>query len=429
MATRHSPQQPKINRRLVVRTVALLFGLAILIAGFQFYRSLGGDAEQLVRADTVGAIAALEMLPDGQRAVVIGADGKIRRDEGWKQGVRDRDLAWQPDGNFLFFVSNRRSRNYDLFRWSPARDTATQMTQGTRSRGNPQFPAPDVENANRGALITTGGAVFEFETDTKNTPQVLPPASNEITKGGNDGESGAEGQIAAIYGTLGKSFKIARYCQGRRFIAAVMRREVGEVLILQDMTPNSEGKIVRPVPVAAGERVDFDVNPRDGSIVLTVQGFQWPDPAMAPPQFRKGNRITTPGRHMLALFHPESGLAPIGLVPDDRASFGSPAISPDGSVVCVVAGPYEENNGIVPKELLVVPCTQAGIQANTRIVQGTVFEPAWSPDGERLVFARREANGARALFTIAKDGSNETRLPVEGNFSNPKFSPQRKSSG
>jgi TolB protein len=80
---------------------------------------------------------------------------------------------------------------------------------------------------------------------------------------------------------------------------------------------------------------------------------------------------------------------------NDDASEGRPAWRPDGSSIAFTK--YSPGSG----PAIVLVTLDGGVV--TRLTDG--FEPAWSRDGSRLVFA-----GGDGLFTINVDGSHRTRL-------------------
>ena len=82
------------------------------------------------------------------------------------------------------------------------------------------------------------------------------------------------------------------------------------------------------------------------------------------------------------------------------ASSGSPSVSPDGTTVALqraVAGP----GGGGPPFIYLIPLD--GSKPEHRLTRGHAPEvdPAWSPDGKRLAFAR-QVNGAFDLFSSAR---------------------------
>ncbi len=424
-----TPTQPKISHRLAVRTLFLILVLGAVYFSYTWWKDKSQDLTDLKPATTRGWLAAVEYQQDGQQVVTFSPDGKVVASPGWKPGMTDRDLTWNPSGNRLFFVSDREDNNFNIFRWNPTDGSdPVRKTTGSRSRGEPQFNRESAEDSDKSALITSGGFVLEYTPKDMSTRQVLPPLGRDIVQSSDEEGGGSTGQFSGAYEKFGNSFKIARWCKQKTWIAAVMRRDQGEVLILQNLAPNAEGKLPRPLPVAAGEHVDFDVNPKDGTIVFVVQGFQWPDETQIPAEFRKGNKVTRPFAHLVGHIDPDAKAneGPLAASKDDEISFGSPSISPDGASVVLVAGKYE-NGSLSPKALAAAPIQQGGMNLAARLAIGEVYEPVWSPDGETIAFAERQKSGKRAIVTIHKDGSGRTVLGGDtGNFGNPSFSPQLK---
>lgn len=412
--------QPKIVQRLLVRTAGFLIVLAILFGIFRWVQSKQGDYDS--GGESVGMVAAIRMERDGQQAVLIKPDGTIVTTKTWKDGVTDREPVWSPDGRFLYFCSDREEATFNIFRWNPQKDDAESRTIGRTSRSNPTF-APD--GAEDTMLVVAGGNVRELDPKTKKTPQILPPANAEIAQSSGDEGPTTEGSFSAIYGSLGKSFRIARYIGDKRYIAAVMRREQGELLVIQDLQPVN-GRVPKPHPIAAGDRIEFDVNSKDGSVVFSVQNFRWPDPSQAPEQFRKGNRVIVPFRNMVGIVDPTKAAQSIVVAtPDDKVAFGTPRVSPDGARLLLIQGAMEDGS-LRSQRLLTMPCAPQGIQTASQLVGGEVYEPSWSLDGKRIVYAKR-VGGKRDLFTMTSDGGSETSLTKgQGDFSMPLFSPMTK---
>lgn len=416
-----SSVQPKIVNTLLKRTAFFLIGLAVVFGGIRYVQSLQGDYD--LGGDSTGMVAAIRLEADGQQAVLIKPDGSIATTKSWKPGVVDREPVWSPDGKYLYFCSDREESTFNVFRWNPQKDDAESRTIGRTSRSNPTF-APD--GGTDTMLLVAGGAVRELDPKLKRTPQILPPSNAEIAQGSNDesGSSGAEGSFSAVYGTLGKAFRIARYFGDKRFIAAVMKRDEGELLVIQDLQPVNE-HVQKPQPVVAGDRIDFDIDAKTNTVVFSVQNFRWPDPQQAPPRYRKGNKITVPFRNLVGIVASGQAPVPVGAVPDDSAAFGSPRVSPDGSRLLLVQGKIEDGS-LRPAGLLTMPYKGGGIQAASPLAKGEVYEPSWSTDGKQIVYAKR-VDGKRDLFRVGADGSAETNLTKgKGDFTNPLFSPMTK---
>lgn len=422
------PSQPKIAQRLAIRTLLLVIVLGSLYLGYQKWHDVSQDITAVKPADTVGYLAAIQIQDNGQQAVAFGPDGKMVASKAWHPGVTDRDITWNPSGNRVFFVSDREENNFHIFRWDPTDNSEPiRRTIGSRSRGEPQFDRENTEDSDKTALITSGGFVLEYQPKDMSTRQILPPLGKETTKSSDDEGGGSQGQFSGAYSEIGNSFKIARWCKGGNWIASVMRRDQGEVLVMQNLTPTKEGKLPRPIPITAGDTVNFDVNPKDGSIVYTVQNFQWPLPQMIPPQFQKGNKVTRPFANLMGHIDPDKDPeAPIGASIDDSGAFGAPKISPDGTTVLCTVGPVDPNSGFNPKALVACPIQPQGLGSAARIAVGEIYEPCWNATGDLVAFAKRE-NGKRALYTMHKDGSSIINLTGNtGNFSFPVFSQQVK---
>ncbi len=388
MATPQSnPAQPKINQRLLQRTAIGLVLLAVIFGGYRWVQEQKGDFDR--GGQSAGLVAAIRRQGDGQQAVLIHADGKIVATKSWRDGVIDREPVWSPDGRFLYFCSDREESTFHVFRWNPEKDDAESRTQGGTSRSYPTFAPGDTGET---LLVVAGGAVRELDPRERKAPQILPPANGEIAQSG-DPEGGAEGSFSAVYGSLGKSFRVARYLPDHRYIAAVMRRDEGELLMVQDLQPGANGKVSAPRPVAAGDRIDFDVNAKANSIAFTVQNFRWPDPRSAPEQFRKGNRITVPFRNVVGIVEASGGQVIIGASPDDKIAFASPRIDPDGARLLLTIGPVQDGS-LRPTALITVPLREGGLSQASSLVQGEVYEPSWSIDGKTIVYAKR-AGGKR----------------------------------
>jgi len=417
---------PKISKKLAIRSVCLLVFVIGLIYGLIWFLKVRSDLGGLKTAETAGWISAIQYLPDGQQVVLISPDGKIHTDPDHKPHTRDSDVTWSPHGNFVFFVSDRNQNNFNLFRLSPSIDDserADQRTTGTRARSNPKFSAQPTEDSDNIAmpLIASGGAIQQYDPSKQSTEQVLPPTSKEITTTqSSDNESGTAGEFEGEYGNLGTSFRIAQWCGNGKYIIGVMRRESGEVLVLQSMQP-VDGKFPRPRPLTAGEHIDFDVSRADGNIVYTVQRFMWTD---KPPLDKSGNPVPKPfvnGVVYLDLVKAK----PEHIAQDKAVGFGYPAIRPDGKVVAVVFG-KPDNGSIQSNGLFTLPLAGQKDFKSTPI-QGDLHEPSWSPDGTHLVFVGRKDKGKRTIYDLrTDDGTMRSVTGDAGDFATPQFSPQIK---
>jgi Tol biopolymer transport system component len=233
---------------------------------------------------------------------------------------------------------------------------------------------------------------------------------------------GAVGQFDQLYNQFGNTFKEARWNHDKTFIYALMARDNEEVLIVQNVAdPNSP-----PMPIAAGDRINFDVSPIDGSLVFAVRNFRFPLLELVPEQFIVNNRVVVPFRNALAMLNPEQS-EPFKLVAasdTDEVAFASPAISPDGKSIVVVVGEAGDDFAFTPLTLVLLPAAELSAPQAQPLLEGSVYEPAWSPDGTRIVFALTEGTN-RNIYTISSSGTNRRKVSPDGVFSHPSFSPQR----
>jgi hypothetical protein len=299
--------QPLISRRMLLRFAIGLFALAALFFGYQWWRSYSQDPDLPAKADTKGMIAALLLHEDGAQAVVFEANGELRKSPGYTPGANDKELVWRPDGNRLFFMSDREDQAFHVYRWNLASDAVMRRSFGTRSQSSPTFAPIGAAGANDTALLTSGGFVVEFDPVHSAIRQVLPPVGRERA----ESDEGAASQFDAIYQKIGTSFRYARWGKDKESVVAVMRREDDtEILVVQDMT---EAK--PPAAIIAGDRVEFDISPETGVVAFSVTDRE--RPGQGP--ISLGHRPLYAGR----LAHPGDQLArPGGRVPPSARRSG-----------------------------------------------------------------------------------------------------------
>jgi len=422
-STSGSPQA-KINQKLAVRTLGALFGLVVLFGGFRLWQHLSEDLGGIGEADTRGMIAAVEFLENGQQAVLVDQDGNVVRNPGHKPGVIDRDLAWQPDGNRLFFVSDREGNGFQMFRWNPSKDGGKVEIKSTGSRGK---SSPYFAPGGNQALLMSGGFVLEYDPRKASMQQVLPPTAQEITtdasvgEGGEDG--GASGVFTATYGRLGRSFRAAKWLDAdRSAIAAVMLREEGEVLLIQQL-PGQGGKLTQPVVIASGDRIEFDVHPATGTVVFAVLSNDLPNASQIPPTPDPVPIVR--GAHYIARWSLQGPkFEVVTRSPDEKQiAFSQIALSPDGERMLVTFGSFD-GTSVNVQRLVSVPAKPDPSAQPKIIADGAVQEPSWAPAGDRVTFVKREG-GKRAIYIANADGSGLRSLTgSNGDFGTPKFSPQ-----
>lgn len=423
-------KQPKIVQKLLLRTFFLLMSVAAIFVGIRYVLDWREDPDSGT-IDSNGMIAAIEILDDGQQAVLFDAAGAKVPSPDYEPGKMDRDLVWRPDGNRIFFSSDRGESAYHIFRWNPGSKKVDQRSTGTLSKFDPSFEYADPSNAaavklaGETALITQGGFVLDFNVRKATTLQMLPPARGVTV--GADEESGSSGQFDAIYKRYGNAFRTARWLKNQEYIAAIMKRDEGEVLIIQKVNAADASELM-PRALFGGDRIDMDVDPKTGNLVFTVLNFQFPDLDNIPPDNIKDGKVVKPFTHGIFIVDPSvkgvDAIAPIAISQDDKLAFGPAAVNPDGSQIATTTGTYDGVN-FEPAGLAVMPLQPGGMQGGTAVVSGQIYELSWHPNGESLLYIKR-AGSERAIYKIGRDGSAETKVSSGGNYMTPKFSPQSK---
>ena len=405
-------------RRFLIGIVALVG----LVYGFFYFLSLKGDLQ--LPSETSNMIGAIRQEPDGSRVVVLDASGKVTESAGYEPGRSDRDLAWDPNGNRLFFISDRKDNSFHIFRWDPMRNNVPdQKSIDKAGRSNIAFDVQDDGKGELSALVAVRGTVEEFVPKTAKSGRVLPPSAKERVAG--DVSEGSSSPMELIYQRFGKSFRIAKWIKNRHYIAAIMRREErGETLVIQSLLPDEEGKAIPPIGLFNAEKFYLAVDKKTGNLIISVNELMVPEAKPGEP------KTAAPFRHGIFILDADKkegeALAPITLSPDDRAAFGQPVIAPDGESLLVTTGNYTGDGGIETKGVVSMPLTLNGGGSASVIMQGAIADLSYSPNGAKIAFIKSEG-GKRAIFLADGTGSNVVNLTKDsGNYSTPLFSPQYK---
>lgn len=415
----------KINRQRGLRYLFAILTLVLLVFVYQRFVSQTRTADP-GDFKSSGYISAAIQTEDGFQAVLIGPDGTIKRSPGYVEGAVDQPPVWSPDGQRVYFISDRDNGESHVFRWNPVSDAVERRTIDKRTKSYIDFTVPG-DKANSTALVISGGTILELEPLAGTSKQLLPPQKLDA-KG--QGEGGAMGQFEQLYASLGTSFKVARWSKDKRYIMAVMRREVGEVLICQDISGLPDLDISdpksRPILIAAGEKIEFDIDPVSGDVAYTLQAFQWPDPRQVPPEFMDKGKAKNPFRHMIGIYTPgdPSSKPPVAVAMDDKFAFGHPRVSPDGQAVLVSVGPYRGSGLMDATNLVVMPFKTGGGSENvTTLVNTPAVEAEWSPDGRKITYIG-QAETRRTLFVLEMGSEPKKVTSEQGNLRGPQFSPQ-----
>ena len=463
----------------MVRTVLLLFAIAVVFFGYNALSEWLIDPD-IGSVDSADWIVAVEQLPDGSRAVMFKADGEKVDSKGYESGTLDENPRWRPDGNRVFFVSNRENNQYNIYRWNPSKNVVVRKSLGNRSKSTPYYGPPDYPDLLESGMIVSAGFVMEYNQRDGTLRQLLPPVGRERTVG--DEGIGAAGQFDTLYRSIGSSFKDAKWGADRKSVYAVMRRDdkMDEVFVVILMVPIGVAQS-GPIPLFAGKRIEFDVGP-DGRAVVAVEGFAFPNETDVPEDFIKEGRALLPWRNCLfaitidedgtpqsePLFYdrPETGVvtAPITDefrrqhdVPSDIQGLAVQQVAPDsaadrigisvGDVLMRVNGQLATDGEAVFNALNEVMWSDTaefefydsgGDSPGERNVAYKFWsepgliarQPAISPDGKRVVFAIGFGSSDReflpfrlVVMPIMEGGAAAGQAIVDGEVAEPRWHP------
>lgn len=414
---------PKASKKLAIRFVISLFTLAVIFAVYNWMRS-NRDLGDISNAKTIGWILALEQKDEGQQAVIFKEDGTILRSPSYTAGKTDRDTTWRPDGSAVFLSSDRETEDFNVYRWNLQRNIIERRSMASRSQLGIHFGEVGLGATNSDALLVAGGFVLSLNPKEATTQQVLPPVGREVVTNSGEEGSGAASQFDASYKRLGTSFREARWGINKEWVYAVMRGDEGETLLAQSMT---EAK--PPIVLAMGDRIEFDVNPKTGSVVYAVLGYRVPIPEN--PSKEDIARI----KQMMAMPHrlmevkpwadPSEAVTPVAMSSINKVCFSHPKVSPDGNSVLISVGKYLGDGNQQMQGLLAAPLAQNGISSASPLLKGEVFDYSWSPNGKKIAFIRKSPEGIRTIFVIDKEVGEAKQLSDgKTDYSRPIYSPQ-----
>lgn len=421
-----------MNRKVGIRMVIGLFAIAALFLGYWWFSNYSLDVDGNAQNNTVGMIAAIRNGESGSQAVLFKEDGTEVASGGFNSGNTDREISWSPDGNHIYFSSDRSGQSYNVFRWNPGSNSVQQRSlESGRSQSSPTWGTTDSPNYLTDGLIVAGGAVFRYIPKLKRTEQLLPPVTKDAML---DSEGGRQGAMA-MYERIGTSFKDARWGAGRNVIYAVMRKEEGEVFVINYMVPGPDGQAIPPVPLVAGDEIQMEIAP-DGTAVIAVRNYQFPDPENVPEEYLKDGKPVVPYRHGMEIIAIAPDLRPmrqpIMAFFNDEMLFIDPAISPSGDEIAVSVVKVENGQDVLPMGLALIARRPASAEAPpqpVQILEGPITKPRWSGDGTEFVFLKDEEGGHRSIYVSDKDGSGERKLSTsDDDYDIPSFSPQTSAS-
>ena len=394
-----------MKNKIVVRAVIGLFAIAVLFLAYEWFKGFTMDPDT-GRTDTTDMIAALEYTDDGDTLVLFDSGGDKTVVPGHERDTNDLDPVWRPDGQRVFFTSTRGGLSSAIYRWNVATNKVEKKSDGSRGASSPYFGPPDWPNVADSGLITLGGNVFDFNQRDKGLKQVLPPT--DFARAGDPGQAEA---IQTAYERIGSSFKSAKWGKNREVIYAVMQGESHDVFIVNYMDGIGEMSS-GPAPLFAAHSIQFDVA-ADGTAVVSVQGFEYPDLENIPKEFVRDGIALKPYRNALVAIsiredgqpdfvymytdQPDLGLFPSLLTAELRQQSGIPA-SVNGVYVQEIApAAVAERVGIQKGDVIVsINATQlTSVESMYMSLSQVMF------GGEATIVYYSTKTGAVGLKTVA----------------------------
>ncbi len=424
------PKQPLINHKLVVRSGILMIALLVLFFGYAWLRNRGADID-LGAADTKYWFAALEYTQgSGSQAVVIKPDGTVLRSPGYKPGAHDRDVVWRPDGNRIFFSSDRSDEGFNIYRWNLATGVVEKRTLGKLSKSNPSFPSAAAAVGAKNPLMVYSGMAWELDPGEGKAIQLVPPKEGKDSAQVDTRDESSSEKVGGFGEGAAYKVREARYFAGKDWVAVIRRTDEGDRLIVQSMLDPQ-----RHLALTAGDKVFIDVDPKSGKLFYSSIAFQWPDPNNIPPQFVINGAAKKPFVHYVSIFDPvtpDANNLPVIATQKDDACFSNIALSPDGATLACTVGAYKGGGEFVARAILAMPAQPSGVQQSATIFPTAnapknlqITNLSWSPDGRHVAFGVIDKAGDREICVVDKDGGGFKEVTKgKGKFGMPKYSPQ-----
>lgn len=301
----------------------------------------------------------------------------------------DANPTWSPDGQQIAFDSTRNDPAGEIYRMPSAGGAAVRLTTDPAADSQPAW-SPD-------------GQQIAFST-TRFTAAGSPPTSAVVTVPATGGTA-----TRATPATIGDAAEPAWAPDSRRIAFVSGRTDPsGDVFVLDG---------TRVVPVATDpDRAERQPVWRDTQVVHTTiaadrtedvwstdpaggdrrdltgrPGLDEDAPAYSPDGLRLAYSAGQPGGGERIVLADADGrnprtIAPLGTVDGDRDT--DPAWSPDGTMLAFARQPAD---GESPSRVLLVriaDSVQVGELPIPRHLRGHDAEPSWSPDGTRLAVSR-----------------------------------------
>ncbi|MBL8048724.1 MAG: PD40 domain-containing protein [Chthonomonas sp.] len=415
--------QPTGLKRRRIMSLGLLLGLAAMYFGYTKLQDFLQDPDTGVR-DTRDLVLATKVGSDGAKAVLLSPGGSEELAPDATETSTDKAPVWRPDGNRVFFLSDRNEGAYLIHRWNVAKKSVEVRSIGTRSVTG-MYWGPFGETDTKEALITQAGFVLSYEPREGTTRQVLPPQMKSANK---DDEGGSTDQFQMQYQNIGKAFRSAKWPSDRSVVYALMTTEDDrQVLVRQGLQPEKDqtGELTLPRPqvLVVGKRVDYDVS-GDGKVVACVLGFDFLNKDSIPEEFVKNGKIIKPYENAVIVFDfaGNAGAIPMAASKDPKSAFVSATFSPTGDQLLAIAGTWDGKSSFAGQAIVAAP-----VQANAQwqgVVQGNILEVAWHPSGQQMAFVQRVSPTESAVYTLKVGSDQPNKLTSGGEYQSISFSPQ-----
>ena len=154
------------------------------------------------------------------------------------------------------------------------------------------------------------------------------------------------------------------------------------------------------------------VDPRDGRRQRLTYEARALDPDVAPDGTRAVCALQMRDRRALAIFSmssPDSRHVPAPIVSEWFTDFSSPRWSPDGRVI---AAERRRTGG--PSEIVIVDPETRSVRTLANMPGGRSASPAWTPDGQYLIFASAVGSAPFQIFRVHAASGELARLEGTG---------------
>ncbi len=333
----------------------------------------------------------------------------------------DKLLGWTPDGNFIFFSSDRRQGLPGGFTVTDSWDAYLLPVSESRRQGAPVLIKRDIPDKIRPKGFTRDGAYYyaiEFRTIEAVVAKLDLQTGKLLTKPHAVGQTGAD-QLPA-WSPDGRHLA---YCVHQLNNYQTIRIQNLETSQERELDPNlphfswlrwsPDGKSLlvsnfdKKLPQAI-----YRINASTGECVAVVQ-TESSDTLLGRPQ------LSLDGSTLFyVLRHPDSKKA--SLLIRDLESSGEKelfsldgtltfVLSPDGQQLALATQKEKSSGAAAVNRILTMPA-KGGQTKELLKTEERTRTVAWTPDGQSLLFNKRIPEGGRELWLVPADGGQAHKL-------------------